>query len=145
MYAPTRSQARQFLFEVWRKYRDAEPLTGLEPTALEVILMHPEYHALLTDAERHLERDYAPETGTINPFLHLNLHLAIEEQLSIDQPAGIRGEYRRLCAALGSEHDAKHAILECLGETIWQAQRDAAPPDERAYMECLRRRGVPAR
>ena len=143
MYAPTRSQARQFLFETWRKFRAGEPLTGLEPTALDVILMHPEYHATLADSERHIERDYAPEAGGINPFLHMNLHLAIEEQLSIDQPTGIRGEFRRLCAALGSEHEAKHAILECLGETLWQAQRDAAPPDEAAYMECLRRRGAP--
>ena len=141
MYAPTREQARQFLFEVWRKYRAGEPLSGLEPVALEVILMHPEYHGLLADCGRHLERDYAPEDGTVNPFLHLNLHLAIEEQLAIDQPAGIRAEYQRLTAALGSEHDAKHAILECLGETLWRAQRNATAPDEAQYLECLRRRG----
>lgn len=140
MYAPTRSQARQFMFDVWRKYRAGEPLTGLETTALDVILMHPEYHALLADSERHIERDYSPQAGSINPFLHLNLHLAIEEQLSIDQPAGIRAEYQRLCAALGSAHDAKHAILECLGEVLWQAQRDDDAPDEERYLACLRRR-----
>ena len=142
MYAPTRSQARQFLFDVWRKYQAGEPLSGLEATALDVILLHPEYHALLADPERHVEHDYAPEAGVVNPFLHLNLHLAIEEQLSIDQPAGIRAEYQRLCAALGSAHDAKHAILECLGEVLWQAQRNAAPPDEAQYIACLRRRGA---
>jgi hypothetical protein len=142
MYAPTREQARQFLFDVWRKYRAGEALSGLEPVALEVILMHPEYHGLLAASERNLERDYAPEAGVINPFLHLNLHLAIEEQLAIDQPAGIRSEYRRLTAALASEHDAKHVILECLGEVLWQAQRNAAAPDEAQYLECLRRRGT---
>ena len=36
-----------------------------------------------------------------------------------------------------SEHDAKHVVLECLGETIWQAQRDGTPPDEMRYLECL--------
>jgi hypothetical protein len=142
MYAPTRSQARQFMFEVWRKYQAGEPLTGLETTALDVILMHPEYHGLLAEADRHLDRDYSPQEGSINPFLHLNLHLAVEEQLSIDQPAGIRAEFRRLCAALDSAHDAKHAILECLGETLWQAQRDATAPDEALYLACLRRRGA---
>lgn len=142
MYAPTREQARRFLFEVWRKYHAAEPLSGLEAAALDVILMHPEYHGLLADAERHLDRDFAPEDGAVNPFLHLNLHLAIEEQLSIDQPRGIAAEYQRLVAQLGSEHDAKHAILECLGETLWQAQRDASAPDEARYLECLRRRGA---
>ena len=142
MYAPTREQARQFMFDVWRKFQAGEPLTGLETTALDVILMHPEYHGLLVDAERYLDRDYSPQAGSINPFLHLNLHLAIEEQLSIDQPAGIRAEYQRLCAALGSQHDAKHAILECLGEVLWQAQRDAAAPDEAQYLACLRRLGA---
>jgi hypothetical protein len=140
MYSPTRAQARQFLFDTWKKYRSGDTLSGLEAPALDVILMHPEYHALLDDPEGQRERDYAPADGTINPFLHLSLHLAIEEQLSIDQPPGVRGAYQRLCSALGSEHDAKHAILECLGEILWQAQRDAAPPDQALYLECLRRR-----
>ena len=140
MYAPTREQARQFLFDTWRKYRSGEPLSGLEGVALDVILMHPEYHGLLTDPERQRELDYSPESGTINPFLHLNLHLAIEEQLSIDQPPGIRAEHQRLCVTLDSAHDAKHAILECLGETLWQAQRNAVPPDQALYLDCVRRK-----
>jgi hypothetical protein len=77
----------------------------------------------------------------LNPFLHLSLHLAIEEQLSIDQPRGLRERYAQLVAKTGSEHDAKHAVLECLGETIWEAQRAGAPPDEAAYLECLDRKG----
>jgi hypothetical protein len=36
-------------------------------------------------------------------------------------------------------HDALHVLLECLGETVWQAQRTGMPPDEAAYLECLRR------
>lgn len=140
MYAPTREQARQFLFDTWRKYRSGEPMSGLEGVALDVILMHPEYHGLLTDPQRQLEREYSPAAGTINPFLHLNLHLAIEEQLSIDQPPGIRAEHQRLCAVLDSAHDAKHVILECLGETLWQAQRNATPPDQVLYLDCVRRK-----
>jgi hypothetical protein len=140
MYAPSRDQARQFLFDTWRKFQVGERLSGLEGVALEVMLLHPEYHALLNDPERNVDRDYAPESGTINPFLHLSLHLAIEEQLSIDQPAGIRAEYERLCTLFGAAHDAKHAVLECLGETLWHAQRDGTPPDQAMYLECLRRK-----
>jgi hypothetical protein len=142
MYAPSRDQARQFLFDTWRKYQVGEPLSGLEGIALEVMLLHPEYQGMLSDPERNVDRDYAPESGAINPFLHLNLHLAIEEQLSIDQPAGIRAEYERLCPLLSSAHDAKHAILECLGETLWHAQRNGGPPDQAKYLECLRRKPV---
>ncbi len=139
MYAPTREQARQFFFETWRKYRADEPLAGLEAVALQVLAAHPEYHAILDSPQRHAQREYAPESGQINPFLHLSLHLAIEEQLSIDQPPGIRAEFERL-RARKDEHEAKHDLLECLGEVVWQAQRDAAAPDAERYLECLRRR-----
>ena len=140
MFAPSRDQARQFFFDSWRKYRAGETLSALEAVALQVILLHPEYHALFDAPERNLDRDYAPEHGALNPFLHLSLHLAIEEQLSIDQPPGIRTAFDQLRAKTGAEHDAKHALLECLAETIWQAQRANAAPDQALYLECVERK-----
>jgi hypothetical protein len=137
MFNPSRDQARQFFFDTWRKSRAGEVLGGLEQTALQVISLHPEYHTLLDHPERHLDHDYAPEHGGLNPFLHLSLHLAIEEQLSIDQPPGIRAHCGRIALATGSEHDARHALLECLAETIWQAQRTGTAPDQALYLACL--------
>jgi hypothetical protein len=139
MFTPTRDQARSFLFDTWSKYRRGEPLVGLEETAVSVMLLHPEYRAILEQPERHLERDYGPESGVANPFLHLSLHLAIAEQLSIDQPAGIRERYAALVQR-SSEHEALHVVLECLGETLWQAQRLGSAPDQQAYLDCLERR-----
>jgi len=138
MFTPTREQARQFFFDAWRKYRERAPLEGLETVAVEVMLLHPEYHHVLDDPDRFLDRDYVPEHGAANPFLHMSLHVAIEEQLSIDQPPGIGREYERILAARGDRHDALHAVLECLAETVWKAQRDRAAPDADAYLECLR-------
>src|SRR5690606_9937059 len=126
-------------FETWRKYRAGEPLAGLETVALQILLDHPEYQPVVAAPERHGDRDYSPESGEINPFLHLSLHLAVEEQLAIDQPPGIRAQYERLRARKG-EHDAKHDVLECLGEVVWHAQRNAAAPDAEMYLECLRRK-----
>ncbi|MGZ8230418.1 MAG: DUF1841 family protein [Burkholderiales bacterium] len=140
MFSPSRDEARRFFFDTWRKYRRREALAGLEQTALSVLLLHPEYHGLLENADANIDRDFAPEAGALNPFLHLSLHLAIEEQLSIDQPLGIRARYEALVRKYGSEHDAKHDVLECLGETIWQAQRTGTAPDETAYLECLARK-----
>lgn len=140
MFSPSRDDARRLFCDTWGKYRGGEALSGLEQTALQIVLLHPEYHALLENAQDSLTRDYSPASGELNPFLHLSLHLAIEEQLSIDQPPGIRERYERLVARSGSEHDAKHDVLECLGETIWEAQRMARPPDEHAYLECLERK-----
>ena len=137
MFSPSRDQARLFLFDVWRKRRAAEPLSGLEKVALEVISLHPEYQVLLETPQRYLDRDFAPEDGAINPFLHLSLHLAVEEQLTIDQPPGIRAHFQRIALATGSEHDAKHALLECLAETLWQSQRAGTAPDQAWYLACL--------
>ena len=139
MLEPSREQARAFFFETWRKYRAGEPLSGLEAMALELILLHPEYHAVLEQSERTREREYLPELGETNPFLHLSLHLALEEQLSIDQPPGIAERFAALLARHGERHAALHAALDCLAEMVWRAQRERLPPDGAAYLECLRR------
>ena len=141
MFAPTRDEARRFLTEAWKKFRAGQPLSALEQRVVDIVSLHPEYHDLLEHAERHLERDWDPEGGTMNPFLHLSLHLAVAEQLAIDQPAGLRAEYDRLRSARGDQHAALHAVLECLGEVVWQAQRTQSPPDGALYLECLRRQG----
>jgi hypothetical protein len=140
MFSPSRDQARHFLFDAWRRYRQSAPLVGLESVAVEVMLLHAEYHHVLDDPDRFLDQDDTPEHGQANPFLHMSLHVAIEEQLAIDQPPGIRAEFERILARRGDRHDALHAVLECLGEVIWRAQRDRAPPDGMAYLECLRQR-----
>jgi hypothetical protein len=140
MFNPSRDQVRQFFFDTWRKYRAREALAGLEQLALTVILLHPEYQPVLDDPERYQDRDYRPEAGDTNPFLHMSMHLAIEEQLSIDQPPGIGLEFARIAAKSGDRHAACHQVMECLAETVWRAQRDAAAPDAPAYLECLKRR-----
>ncbi len=139
MFNPSRDEARRFLIDAWAKQRTGQPLTALEDVAATLIAMHPEYHPTLEHPDRHVERDYAPESGDINPFLHLSLHLAVAEQLAIDQPPGIRAQFARLKEARGDEHAALHAVLECLGEVIWSAQRLRAAPDAALYLDCLAR------
>jgi hypothetical protein len=137
VFNPTRDESRQFLFALWEKHRAAAPLTPLESMALAVVLEHPEYQAVLGDRERYLDRDWKPEGGETNPFLHLMMHVAIEEQLSIDQPPGIRAAVERLAARHGSTHDARHDVMDCLAEMIWQAQRHSSGFDNTAYLDCL--------
>jgi hypothetical protein len=137
MFDPSREQVRDTFFETWRKYRAGEPLAGIEALALEAMLAHPEYHEMLGDPERYRTRDYTDEA---NPFLHMSLHVALEEQLSIDQPPGIVERFAAVLARTGDRHDAMHEAIECLAETVWRSQRDRAPPDAAAYLACLERR-----
>ncbi len=137
LLTPTRDQARNFLYETWRKRRNRELLTPLEDLAAQLIVKHPEYHDELEKPHQNKEKDFLPEHGVTNPYLHLMMHLTIEEQISIDQPPGIRAQFIRLSQKLGSEHDAHHHMMECLGEMIWQAQRKGTQPDAAVYFDCL--------
>ncbi len=139
MFTPSRIEARQFLFETWKKTVNNQALTDMQKMAASAIILHPEYHAALNQPEKYLDKDYLPEFGQTNPFLHLSMHIAIEEQLSIDQPQGILAAYEKLCAQLKSEHDAKHRIMDCLAETLWQAQRNGTTLDAQIYLACLER------
>ena len=138
MFNPSRDQARQFLIDAWTKRRNGLPGSAMDILAADLVDLHPEYHALL-EADDALSREWTPEHGETNPFLHLSLHLAIEEQLSIDQPPGIRAAFSTLQSRRGDRHEALHAVLDCLGEMIWRSQKSGLPPDGEAYLECVRR------
>jgi hypothetical protein len=134
---PTRDATREVFFSAWRTYRAGQPLEGVQKLVVQVALQHPEYHAMLDNAQDYADQDYTPEMGQTNPFLHMGMHIAIEEQLALDQPRGLRARYVSLCARRGDAHAAQHQIMECLGEMLWQAQRDGTQPDEQGYLNCL--------
>ncbi len=115
-----------------------QPLEPLEHLIAGVIREHPEYQSALADAENVLGREYTPEMGETNPFLHMGMHLAIQEQLGGHRPEGILEVYQQLCRRM-TGHAAEHQMMECLGETLWEAQRNGVGPDERVYLERLRR------
>lgn len=139
LFNPSREDARNFLFESWRKHRKQEMLTPLENLALRLIENHPEYHTILENPDRYKNRDYQSDQGETNPFLHIMMHLTIEEQISIDQPAGVRAQFVRLSHKLKSEHNAQHQMMDCLSEMIWQAQRSGTLPNPHIYLICLER------
>jgi hypothetical protein len=142
MFNPSRDEVRRFFREAWGKDRAGEVLTPMESLATGWIADHPEYHEAFCAGPDDETPEYMPEGGQTNPFLHLSMHLAISEQLSIDQPPGIRAAHDRLAARLGSVHEAQHQIMECLGQTIWESQRNNAPPNSDAYLDCIRRRAT---
>lgn len=141
LHPASRADNRRMFFEVWRKQQAGEPLSALEIIVAEVIGMHPEYQPLLVaDPDKTLDRDWFPEGGETNPFLHMGLHIAIHEQLSIDRPPGVKAAYTALLQSHGDRHRAEHVMLECLAETLWRGQRDGRLPDEKGYLACLRQR-----
>jgi hypothetical protein len=136
----SRDQLRQTYLDAWHKRRERLPMQPLEMQIADVIELHPEYQRAL-EGDSALERDYTPEGGQSNPFLHMGLHLAVRDQLATDRPAGIRGAFNTVAIRAGDPHEAEHRLIECLAETLWEAQRSGLPPDEAAYLERVRRLG----
>lgn len=139
IFNPTREEVRRFFCDTWKKNTENHILTPMETLASDWMKQHPEYHALLADPEGALEQDYTPERGETNPFLHLSMHLSISEQISIDQPPGIREIAQKLTKKLGSEHEAQHQMMECLGQVMWEAQREGGQLSPEKYLEALKK------
>jgi hypothetical protein len=140
MFNPTQDQVRRFFCDTFAKFEQKQLLSPLEDMAARWIVEHPEYHAVLGDVQMALQQDYTVDIGKTNPFLHLSMHLTIAEQVSIDQPIGIRPAWQQLRAKLSSEHDAAHLIMEALGAMLWTAQRNGTAPNGQAYVEDVQRR-----
>jgi hypothetical protein len=139
LFGQSREEMRRLFIDSWNKHLTKIPMEPIEERVAAVIAEHPEYHPLLEKADAALSRDYLPEFGETNPFLHMAMHIALREQLSSNRPQGIADIYRRLLVKHGHPHEVEHRMAECLGETLWHAQRENKLPDEAAYLECLQR------
>lgn len=133
-YSQDRTEQRQFLANTWQKFLDKKVLNSLESQLSQVIEIHPEYHRLIRD----VESDYFPEQGEVNPFLHINLHLSLREQLSINQPIGIQAYHQKILNTSKNPHEAEHKMMDCIAEMIFSSQKNNTPMDYQAYMHCLK-------
>ena len=137
IFGQDRAELRKMYADAWQKRCDKLPLSPLETQIADVVEMHPEYHGEVSSDD--LDRDFTPGGGQTNPFLHMGLHLGIREQVSTNRPAGIAAIYQALAANKGDVHTAEHEMIECLAETLWEAQSQNQPPDEQKYLERLQR------
>ena len=138
LFGQNRDQLRNYYLETWQKAQQGQPLQPLEKMISDVIAQHPEYHTFLEQGEEAMGKDFTPEMGESNPFLHMGMHIAILEQISTNRPSGISATYQQLTRKTGDAHEAEHKVMECLGSMLWQAQRNGTAPDEPAYLECIK-------
>lgn len=138
MFTNDRNELRKTFFDCWKARRENLPMDAMQQIIANIVELHPEYQSLLEN-EAALDRDYLPEQGETNPFLHMSMHIALHEQISTDRPTGIKLVYQKLSLQSGSAHDAEHAMMDCLGEALWLAQKNNLMPDEQAYLACLQK------
>ena len=135
MFSSERHELRQFFVDCYEKMQQNLDLTPLEIQVAEVIATHPEYHQYLRN-EAALEQNFIPELGQANPFLHMSLHLSIQEQVGTDRPAGIRAIYQTLCQHFGQQ-ETEHQMMEPLMEQLWRSMKQGTLPDEVEYLAAL--------
>lgn len=136
IFGQDRNELRRMYADAWRKHSENLPLSPLESQIATVIVDHPEYQGAVTG---DLEKEFTVEGEQTNPFLHMGLHLGIREQVATNRPAGIKAVFEQLAAKIGDAHSAEHQMIDCLAETLWEAQRSQRPPDELQYLESLRK------
>lgn len=136
LYTSERDKLRQFYVDVWQKVQTNQPMDAMETLVARVIELHPEYHAMLRN-QAHLGNEYLPEMGETNPFLHMGMHLGLQEQVATNRPTGIQAIYSQLGNHYQDVHKTEHAMMDCLAESLWQAQKTQTPPDEASYLACL--------
>ena len=134
----SRDEVRQVYLGVWHKLQQKLVLEPMEAMIAEVIEIHPEYHALLEAGDDIRQQEFTPDQGQTNPFLHMGMHIALREQAGADRPPGVKAIYQQLVTQTG-QHEAEHSMMECLGQTLWSAQRNNQSPDEVAYLDCLKK------
>lgn len=139
IFGQDRNQIRNIYFQSWQKFKQKQVLEPMESLIANLINQHPEYHDFFDHIEENKQQEFTPEMGQTNPFLHLGMHISIQEQLGTQRPKEMTTLYQALCNKMGDSHKAEHLIMDCLGEMLWQAQKNNQPPDEMSYIECIKK------
>ena len=137
IFGQDRTELRKMYADAWQKHCQKLPMTALEVQIAAVVELHPEYHDDVMSDD--LDKDFTPEQGKTNPFLHMGLHLGIREQIATNRPPGIDRVFSLLATKSGGAHTAEHDMIDCLAETLWEAQSQNTAPDEQKYLERLQR------
>jgi len=135
VFSQDRSKQREFLANSWLKHINAQILEPLELQLALIVQKHPEYHALIKD----INLEYFPEQGKTNPFLHINLHLALQDQLTLNQPTGIKDIYKKLIVIHSDTHEVEHMMMECIAEMIFNSQKNNSTLDQDNYLVNLKK------
>lgn len=136
MYNSNRTAYRQTYYGVWQKYKQQHLLQPLEEALLRIILLHPEFQAILENPEQFADEEFRLDE---NPFFHMSLHLGVREQVATNRPLGIQQVYKRLLLQHQDEHLVEHMIMECLAQALWEAQQNGVMGDEQSYLEKVQR------
>lgn len=133
MFSQDREQLRQFYYQTWNKYKKNQLLAPLERQIVACLLQHPEYHVIIEHPQQYQAQNFQEN----NPFLHLSLHIALQEQMSTDRPCGIKAIYQQIVRQTGNQHTAEHQMMQVLERSLSLFFQDNSITHERIYLSAL--------
>ncbi len=139
-YSQERHKLRNLFYDTYQKQQNNQPLMGVEAIVWSVIKLHPEYLDVLENKDKYLNKEYLPEMGETNPFLHMSGHIGLREQVSTNRPKGISKIYQSLLDKhQGDVSEVEHKMMDCMMESLWLAQKNNELPDEKHYLKQLKK------
>jgi len=133
--------SRNHMHKIWQKAKNHD-LDGLAPEERrlgEIMLDHQdEFFNDFEYSDVTYDHVYDPETD-VNPFLHIYIHSAVENQLAEKEPVEVLQFYNSMRKKKCSHHEAVHLIGAILAPMIFSVVRHREPFDLDIYKQLLRK------
>jgi hypothetical protein len=136
-----RRLSRQRMFEIWEsaKSGDLDGLTEEEQLTARIMMDHQEeFHNDFEFADVTYDREYDPETD-YDPFLHITLHVVVENQLEAKEPIEAFQFYNAMIKKRCSPHEAVHMIGAILAPLMFLTLKTGQPFEPETYKRLLKK------
>lgn len=135
-----RSLNRQYMYEIWQhaKANDLDQLSEEEQQIGKLMLEHEEYHNQFEFADALEDYQFDPESG-VNPFLHISIHVIVENQLKSKQPIEAYQFYNSIRRKKVSHHETIHLIGNIFAPLMFQVLKRKEPFDNELYQQLLKK------
>jgi len=136
-----RSANREHLHFLWEKAQnnDLDALSDEDRRLAEAMLLHEdEFFNVFEFADVLHDREFDPDTD-VNPFLHITIHTAVENQLAAKDPIEVFQFYNAMRKKKCSHHDTIHLIGAILVPLMFDTMKHQKPFDNDRYVSMLKK------
>lgn len=135
-----RSLNRQRMYEIWQQAKtgNLESLSEEAQLIGKLMLEHEEYHNHFEFADALEDYQFDPE-NSVNPFLHITIHVVVENQLKLKEPIEAYQFYNSMRKKKVSHHETIHLIGNILGPLLFQVLKRNEPFDNNLYKRLLKK------
>ena len=136
-----RSANREYLHFLWEKAKnnDLDGLDDEDRRLAEAMLMHEdEFFNEFEFADVLHDREFDPDTD-VNPFMHITIHTAVENQLAAKDPIEVYQFYNAMRKKKCSHHDTIHLIGAILLPLIFDTMKHQKSFNNDRYVSMLKK------